>query len=110
MLKLLSITEAGSILGLSRWTVTTMLKSGQLPGIILRAGRRKKVWRIREEALQTWIAAKEAETKKIVSTGRSEFRLLNPVSLPISSRVQKAVQGVYSVPVDQEDSHDMRCK
>ena len=70
MTKLLDIKETGARLGLSRWTVADMLESGALPGIILKSGRRKKVWRIREEALQAWITAKEQETKKMISGER----------------------------------------
>lgn len=42
-----------------------MLEQGSLPGIIVKAGKRKKTWRIRESALTEWVAAKEAETKKL---------------------------------------------
>ena len=72
MTKLLTINEGSAMLKVSRWTFTTMLETGQLPGVILRSGRRKKVWRISEQALQKWIETREQETKKLVqgSNGR----------------------------------------
>jgi len=42
----------------------SMLENGQLPGIVLRAGRRKKIWRVSEAALTKWIEKREMETKK----------------------------------------------
>jgi len=74
MTKALDINAAAELLDLSRWTVTAMLESGALPGFIVKAGKRKKIWRIREDALEQWIAAREAETKKQI-VGSSERRI-----------------------------------
>jgi excisionase family DNA binding protein len=63
-MKLLSIKEVAEILGLSRWTITEMLEQGSLPGIVLKTGQRKKIWRISEQALERWITAKEKETAR----------------------------------------------
>jgi excisionase family DNA binding protein len=63
---MLTIKEGAAMLKVSRWTFTAMLESGQLPGVILRTGRRKRVWRIREDALQKWIEQREQETKKLI--------------------------------------------
>jgi excisionase family DNA binding protein len=68
--KLLSIKESAEVLKLSRWTVTEMLESGQLPGVILRAGRRKRIWRIREADLEKWITQREQETKRMLHSTR----------------------------------------
>jgi excisionase family DNA binding protein len=69
-MKLLDIKETGERLGLSRWTIAEMLESGALPGIILKSGRRKKIWRIREDILEKWIEARELETRKMISGER----------------------------------------
>lgn len=73
---MLTIAEAGERLGLSRWTVSSMLESGQLPGLVLKSGKRKRVWRIREEALQAWITAKEVETRKSIQGERRELAVV----------------------------------
>jgi excisionase family DNA binding protein len=62
----LSIDEAAAMIGLSRWTVCKMLEEGALPGFVLRTGKRKKIWRIREDVLQKWIEQREQETKKLI--------------------------------------------
>jgi excisionase family DNA binding protein len=69
-MKLLDINQTAEQLGLSRWTITSMLESGALPGVILKYGKRKKVWRIREDALQKWIEQREADTKKQIQGER----------------------------------------
>lgn len=61
-MKLLSIEAAAEVLAVSRATVTRMIVEGQLPAVCLRAGRRKKLWRIRHEQLDKWILQKERET------------------------------------------------
>jgi excisionase family DNA binding protein len=65
-MKLLSIKQTAAVLSLSRWTVSAMLETGALPGIVLKNGKRKKIWRVSEQALQKWVEAKEAETKKSI--------------------------------------------
>jgi len=69
-MKLLSIKQVAETLGFSRWTVAEMLERGSLPGIVLKSGKRKKVWRVSEQALQKWIEAKEAETRKSIQGDR----------------------------------------
>jgi excisionase family DNA binding protein len=71
-MKLLSIEAVAEALDVSRQTVARMIAGGQLPAVCLRAGRRKKVWRVRSELLEKWIINKERETagqNKIVSNG-----------------------------------------
>jgi excisionase family DNA binding protein len=58
-MKLLSIEAVAEVFGLSRQTVTRMVIEGSLPAICLRSGKRKKIWRIREEVLQRWLEQKE---------------------------------------------------
>ena len=69
-MKLLSVDQVADVLGISRWTVSEMLQRGSLPGIVLKSGKRKKMWRVSEQALQKWIEDKEAETKKSVGANR----------------------------------------
>jgi len=66
-MKVLSIKEVAIVLNLSRWTITEMLQSGQLPGFIVKSGRRKRIWRVSEPALTKWIEKQELATKKRIS-------------------------------------------
>jgi len=68
--KLLDVKQTAQTLGLSRWTVTSMFEQGSLPGFVLKSGRRKKIWRIREDALQRWIETRERETKTQIAGER----------------------------------------
>lgn len=70
-MKLLTIKQTSQLLQLSRWTITEMLESAALPGIILREGKIKKVWRIREEDLVAWIAAKESATRQSIANNNA---------------------------------------
>lgn len=68
--KLLSVEETAQALGVSRQTITRMIGDASLPAICLRAGRRKKVWRIRSEALDKWLASKERENTRDMAGSR----------------------------------------
>jgi excisionase family DNA binding protein len=52
-------SEAASRLKLKPVTVIRMFDSGELPGVVLRQGRRQRILRFREETLETFIADKE---------------------------------------------------
>jgi excisionase family DNA binding protein len=65
-MKLLSVEAVAEILDVSRQTTNRMIVDGQLPAILLRSGRRKKVWRVRPEALERWLTDKEKQSKKVV--------------------------------------------
>ena len=73
-MRLLSIEQVSEVLGLSRWTIAALLERDSLPGIVVKSGKRKKIWRVSEQALQKWIEAKEAETKKSIQS-RSNRKL-----------------------------------
>jgi excisionase family DNA binding protein len=60
--KLLSVEQIAETLGVSRQTVMRLICEGSLPAVCLRSGRRKKVWRVRPEALERWLNQKERET------------------------------------------------
>jgi excisionase family DNA binding protein len=75
MTKALTIKQASEQLSLSRWTVTALLESGALPGFVVKTGKRKKIWRVREDALERWIADKESETRKQIQQASGERRM-----------------------------------
>ena len=50
-------------LQVSESTVIRMVEAGSLPGICIRSGRRKKIWRVRPEVLENWMRTKEREAK-----------------------------------------------
>jgi excisionase family DNA binding protein len=53
-------------LAVSRSTVLRMIADGALPAVCLRSGRRKKIWRIREDQLNKWILGREKQAGKNV--------------------------------------------
>ena len=63
-MKLLSVEQTAGLLQVSRQTIDRMISEGVLPAILLRSGRRKKVWRIREEVLERWLLQHEKQTTK----------------------------------------------
>ena len=74
--KLLSIKQVAEVLGISRWTVAEMLQHGALPGIVLKSGKRKKMWKVSEQALEKWVATREAETKKSIQDNGRKLRVV----------------------------------
>lgn len=61
-MKLLKPKDLVEILGISRGFVTELLRSGEIPAIIVRSGQRKTTFRIRESALEAWL--KKRETRR----------------------------------------------
>jgi excisionase family DNA binding protein len=61
--KLLTPEQVSEQLAVSRSTVLRLIADGALPAICLRSGRRKKVWRVRQEQLERWILGKEKQVK-----------------------------------------------
>ena len=41
--------------GVSRSTVMRAIRSGDLPAIVIRAGKRKNLFRVSEDALEKWL-------------------------------------------------------
>jgi excisionase family DNA binding protein len=66
-MKLLTQKDVADMLSVSQPTISRMCKHGDLPFIVLKAGRRKKVIRFRVEDVERWI------TKK-TSTGAANRR------------------------------------
>ena len=66
-MKLLTPENVADVLSTSRSTARRLLLAGAIPSITIRTGARKKMLRVRSEALEKWIMAKEREqaaTKK----------------------------------------------
>ena len=55
-MKLLKQEEIADMLDVSQATISRMCSSGDLPHIVLRAGKRKRVIRFRLEEIEKWLA------------------------------------------------------
>ena len=66
-MKLLTPSAVAEILAISRSTVLRLISDGSLPAVCLRRGRKKAVFRVREEVLQKWIVGREKDRAKVVS-------------------------------------------
>jgi excisionase family DNA binding protein len=64
-------------LAVSRSTVLRMIGDGSLPAVCLRRGKRKNVYRIREEQLERWVMARERQG---VKTERKASTAARPAS------------------------------
>ena len=60
-MKLLTPEEVAEQLAISRSTVLRLIADNALPAICLRRGKRKAVYRVREEILLKWILVKEKQ-------------------------------------------------
>src|SRR5262245_14996191 len=60
-MKLLTPESVSEQLAVSRSTVLRMISDGALPAVCLRSGRRKKVWRVRQEQLERWVMNREKQ-------------------------------------------------
>jgi len=63
--RVLTIDQVGVELNTSRQSVQRMIDEGILPAFVLRAGKRKKAWRVRRESLDRWILAQERQAAKV---------------------------------------------
>lgn len=63
-MKLLTPETVAESLSISRSTVLRMIADGSLPAVCLRRGKRKGVYRVREEILERWIVSREREGAK----------------------------------------------
>ncbi len=61
-MKLLTPESVAEQLAVSRSTILRMIADGALPAVCLRRGKRKAVYRVREEVLERWV--RERETKQ----------------------------------------------
>jgi excisionase family DNA binding protein len=63
-MRLLTPENVAEALAVSRSTVLRMIADGALPAVCLRVGRRKKIFRVRAEALERWVLAREKRGKE----------------------------------------------
>jgi excisionase family DNA binding protein len=63
-MKLLKPEEIANILGVSRSTAMRMLHENQIPTIRIRAGKRKNILRVDEEALTRWVRSRQREGER----------------------------------------------
>jgi excisionase family DNA binding protein len=61
--KLLTPKQVAEMFQLSLATLSRMAGAGQIPHIILKTGRRKKVIRFRTEEVERWLSARTHGTK-----------------------------------------------
>lgn len=71
-MKLLTIEQTAELLLTSRQTVNRMIAEGALPAILLRSGKRKEAWRIREEVLERWLLQHEKQAAQESGARRKE--------------------------------------
>jgi excisionase family DNA binding protein len=72
-MKLLTQKDVADMLSVSQPTISRMCKQGDLPFIVLKAGRRKKVIRFRVEDVERWIISRTstgAANRRAARTGR----------------------------------------
>ena len=62
------------ILQLSAATVSRLTASGQLPAILVSVGRRKKIFRYDEDAIEKWLAERSRGGMARKATPRNEAR------------------------------------
>jgi excisionase family DNA binding protein len=60
-MRLLTPESVAETLSVSRSTVLRMIADGALPAVVLRRGKRKAVYRIRQEALERWVMSRERQ-------------------------------------------------
>ena len=63
-MKLLRADEVSVILDVSRSTARRMMLDGTLPAILLRSGKRKKIYRVRESELERYVLSLERQSVK----------------------------------------------
>lgn len=61
---LFSPSQVARELAVSVSTVTRMIQRGQMPAILLSAGRRKKTYRVRPEVLDRWLKSREVKPRR----------------------------------------------
>ena len=62
--QLLTVGQVAFRLQLHESTVIKLITTGSISALCVRTGKRKKTFRVREEALERWIAAKEREGQR----------------------------------------------
>ena len=72
-MRLLTLAQTAEQLQVSGQTIGRMIAEGTLPAILLRSGKRKKAWRIREEVLERWLLQHEKQAGRESTARRKEL-------------------------------------
>jgi excisionase family DNA binding protein len=62
--QLWTVPQVAFRLQLSQSTIIRMITSGIIPALCVRAGKRKKTFRVRQEVLEKWVTSKEREGQR----------------------------------------------
>ncbi len=87
-MKLLTPEELAQALTVSRATVFRMCSNGDLPHVIIRAGRRKKVIRFRAEEIEGWLCSRTCGGTAGPRLKRKSGRIGNGVATEKKSKLQ----------------------
>jgi excisionase family DNA binding protein len=101
-MKLLTPEHVAESLSVSRSTVLRIIRDGSLPAICLRAGRRKKIFRISADALERWVTAREklqnAKNKREVPDAMQAARTENNTSETLALARQTKANSEFPSP------------
>ena len=65
--QMLTVPQIAFKLQLSESTVIRMITAGAISAICVRAGKRKKSWRVRPEVIERWLIAQERQTARNIN-------------------------------------------
>jgi excisionase family DNA binding protein len=66
--QMLTIPQVAFRLQLSQSTIIRMITAGAISALCVRSGKRKKTFRVREEALEKWIVSQEREARRSIAS------------------------------------------
>ena len=66
--QLLTVGQVAFKLQLHESTIIKLITAGSIAAICVRAGKRKKTYRVREEALEKWIVSRERESRRSIAS------------------------------------------
>jgi excisionase family DNA binding protein len=66
--QLWTVPQIAYRLQLSQSTVIRMITAGSISALCVRSGKRKKTFRVREEALEKWIVSQERESRRSIAS------------------------------------------
>ena len=66
--QLWTVPQIAHRLQLSQSTIIRMIAAGAISALCVRSGKRKKTFRVREEALEKWIVSQEREARRSIAS------------------------------------------
>ena len=66
--QLWTVPQIAHRLQLSQSTIIRMITAGAISALCVRSGKRKKTFRVREEALEKWIVSQERESRRSITS------------------------------------------